>query len=120
DNLLVAVAERLKHNMREVDTVARLGGDEFAVIQTGLRDPADAAIMATKVIDVLGAPFNVDGHEFHTRASVGISLYTPDMTDEQAILTQADLAMYKAKEQGRGRYCFHLPEMDEEIRAHAA
>jgi len=120
DQLLVAVAERLKQGVREVDTVARLGGDEFAVIQTGLRDPADAAVMATKLIDVLRSPFNVDGHELHTRASVGIAVYTPDVADEQTMLTQADLAMYKAKEQGRGRYCFHLPEMDEEIHARTA
>ena len=120
DQLLVAVAERLKQSVREVNTVARLGGDEFAVIQTGLRDPADAAVLATKLIDVLSSPFNVDGHELHTRASVGIALYTPDVADEQTMLTQADLAMYKAKEQGRGRYCFHLPEMDEEIHARTA
>ena len=120
DKLLVAVAERLKQSIREIDTIARLGGDEFAVIQTGLRDAADAAIMATKLIDVLSSPFNVDGHEFHTRASVGIALYTADMIDEQVILTQADLAMYKAKGLGGGRYCFHLPEMDEEIRTRTA
>ncbi len=120
DKLLVAVAERLKQGVREVDTVARLGGDEFAVIQTGLRDPADAAVMATKLIDVLSSPFDLDGHELHTRASVGIAVYTPDVADEQTMLTQADLAMYKAKEQGGGGYCFHLPEMDEEIHARTA
>ncbi|HYB56098.1 MAG TPA: GGDEF domain-containing phosphodiesterase, partial [Alphaproteobacteria bacterium] len=82
--------------------------------------PADAAILATKLIDVLSSPFDVDGRELRTRASVGIALYTPGVADEQTMLTQADLAMYKAKEQGRGRYCFHLPEMDEEIHARTA
>ena len=117
DKLLVAVAERLKQGVREVDTVARLGGDEFAVIQTGLHDPADAAVLATKLIDVLGSHFELDGHEVHTTVSIGTAIYTPDVADEQTILTQADLAMYKAKGLGGGRYCFYLPEMDEQIRA---
>ncbi|MFI5020896.1 MAG: EAL domain-containing protein [Alphaproteobacteria bacterium] len=120
DQLLVAVAERLKQGLRQVDTVARLGGDEFAVIQTGLSDPADAAVLSTKLIDVLSSPFSVEGHEVHITASVGIAVCTPDVADEHAILTQADLAMYEAKNQGGRRYCFHLPEMDKEIRARAA
>ena len=117
DQLLVAIAERLKQGVRETDTVARLGGDEFAVIQTGIRDPADAAILAAKLIEVLGAPFHLDGHEVHTTISIGTAIYTPDVADEQTLLTQADLAMYKAKTLGGGRYCFYLPEMDEQIRA---
>jgi len=120
DRLLVAIAERLKLSVREVDTIARLGGDEFAVIQTGLRDPADAAVLATKLIDVLGSPFELDGHEVHTTVSIGTAIYTPDVADEQTLLTQADLAMYKAKGLGGGRYCFYLPEMDEQIRARTA
>lgn len=119
DQLLKAVAGRLSEGVRDIDTVARLGGDEFAVIQTGLHDPADAAILSKKLLDLMQMPFHLDDHEVRTDASVGTAVYSPSSDDEQATLVHADLAMYKAKAEGGGRFCFHLPEMEEEVRARA-
>ncbi|MFI4985886.1 MAG: putative bifunctional diguanylate cyclase/phosphodiesterase [Alphaproteobacteria bacterium] len=120
DQILKTIAERLGQAVREIDTVARLGGDEYAVIQTGLRDPANAAILATKLLDRLRAPILLGNHEVHSDASIGIVTCSESTADEQTMLAQADLAMYKAKSEGGGRYCFHLPEMDEEVRMRAA
>ena len=119
DQLLKAVGGRLSEGVRDIDTVARLGGDEFAVIQTGLRDPADAAILSKKLLDLMQKPFHLDDQEVRTDASVGTAVYSPGSDDEQSTLVHADLAMYKAKAEGGGRFCFHLPEMEEEVRARA-
>ncbi|MFI4987848.1 MAG: putative bifunctional diguanylate cyclase/phosphodiesterase, partial [Alphaproteobacteria bacterium] len=120
DELLKVVAERLQHAVRETDTVARLGGDEFAVIQTGLHDPSDAAMLAAKLLDLLRSAFHVGPHETRTDASIGIAVYGEEAADEHETLAHADLAMYKAKTEGGGRFCFHLPAMDEEVHARAA
>jgi len=119
DQLLKAVAGRLSEGVRDIDTVARLGGDEFAVIQTGLHDPADAAILSKKLLDLMQMPFRLDDQELRTNVSVGTAVYSPSSDDEEATLVHADLAMYKAKAEGGGRFCFHLPEMEEEVRARA-
>ncbi len=120
DELLKAVAERFTQGVRDTDTVARLGGDEFAVIQTALRDPADAALLAAKLLGSLAGTFQLGAHETHIDASVGIAIYAGGTGGEQETLAHADLAMYKAKGEGGGRFCFHLPEMDDEVRARAA
>ena len=120
DLLLKAVADRLSEGVRDIDTVARLGGDEFAVIQTGLQDATDAAILSNKLLELLHRPFRLADQDIHTDASIGTAVYTVNSGDEQATLVHADLAMYKAKAEGGGRFCFHLPEMEEEVRARAA
>ncbi|HUI16980.1 MAG TPA: EAL domain-containing protein [Alphaproteobacteria bacterium] len=119
DLLLKAVADRLSEGVRDIDTVARLGGDEFAVIQTGLQDATDAAILSNKLLELLHRPFRLGDQDIHTDASIGTAVYTVSSGDEQATLVHADLAMYKAKAEGGGRFCFHLPEMEEEVRARA-
>ena len=116
DRLLQAVAARLKSNVRGNDITARFGGDEFAVLQTGPNDPSDAGVLAAELTKRLAAPFQLDGNEVHVTASIGISFYDPRIADPEAMLTQADLALYRAKEEGRDRYCFHSTELDRNVR----
>jgi diguanylate cyclase (GGDEF)-like protein/PAS domain S-box-containing protein len=106
DALLQAVADRLKTNTREFDTVARFGGDEFAVVVGDVREPADAGMLALKLIKVLGEPYSILGNEIYSGASIGIDLYGPDASDAEALLSHADVALYRAKGEGRGRLSF--------------
>src|SRR5262249_43879088 len=101
DELLKAVARRLRRSLRESDTVARLGGDEFAVILTDALRPADVGNFARKVLDLLDRPFRILGRRVSMRASMGISLYPSDGQDAERLLRNADIAMYRAKQQGR-------------------
>jgi diguanylate cyclase (GGDEF)-like protein/PAS domain S-box-containing protein len=117
DLLLRAVAERLKAGLREVDTVARFGGDEFAVILANLKDASAAGSLADSIIQTLGVPFSIQGHEIRSSATIGIGVYGADAPDAETILSQADLALYRAKSEGRGTYRFFTDAMDAEIRA---
>ena len=112
DALLISVAAKLCEVVRETDTVARLGGDEFAIIQCGLTEAADAAVLAQRVIDVLSVPHDVAGHLVACGASIGIAVSPLHGTDSDHLLKSADLALYRAKSEGRGRFCFFEPEMD--------
>ena len=116
DRLLMAVTERLRNNVRETDLLARLGGDEFAVLQTDVSDPSVAGVLAAKIHDVLSAPFLLDGNDIRVTASIGIALYGADVGSPDAMLAQADLALYRAKEEGRDRYSFHSEDLDEQVR----
>lgn len=116
DRLLRAVAERLRAIVRENDSVARFGGDEFAILQTGISDSADAVALAEKVQKALGEPFSIDGSEILTQASIGIALSSPDLADAETILARADLAVYRAKSEGRGTYKFFSEALDREVR----
>jgi diguanylate cyclase (GGDEF)-like protein/PAS domain S-box-containing protein len=116
DRLLRAVATRLKNNVRESDVTARFGGDEFAVLQIGSRGPSDAGATAATLTKCLAAPYQIDGNDVRVTASVGISFYDPAIADPEEMLTQADLALYRAKEEGRDRYCFHSAELDRNVR----
>ncbi|MEN6542897.1 EAL domain-containing protein [Parvibaculum sp.] len=115
DRLLQAVAARLKSGVRMTDIAARFGGDEFAVLQTGLRDPADAGVLAAKLLKSIAAPYHIDGNEIQLTASAGVSFYDAEIFDPDALLAQADLALYRAKEDGRDRYRFHSSELDQEV-----
>nr|WP_250890777.1 EAL domain-containing protein [Sphingobium nicotianae] len=115
DQLLKAVAGVLRSHTRETDTVARFGGDEFAIIVADIRDPTDAAILADKLIDALSAPFIVQGHEVHSGASLGIAMFGADAPDAETLLSYADVALYRAKSDGRGGYRFFTDEMDREV-----
>ena len=108
DRLLRAVGERLGGCLRPSDTVARLGGDEFAVLLESLREPEDAARGARRILDALEAPFELAGREVFVSASIGM---TAGSGSADTLLRDADLAMYRAKEQGRGRYAMYEPEM---------
>ena len=116
DELLKAVADRLRRNMREVDTVARFGGDEFAVVMSDVADPAEAALLAEKLLKCLAEPFHIGGNEIRTGTSIGISTYGNDTPDAETILTHADVALYRAKNEGRGTFRFFTDAMDREVK----
>ncbi len=106
DSLLVALARRLESALRSMDTVARFGGDEFVMISEGVPDEEAVAAIATRLIDCLAAPFTLDGQDIHISGSVGLALGTGQETADEMI-RNADAAMYRAKEQGRGGYAIY-------------
>jgi len=116
DELLKAVAQRLGQCLRDTDTVARLGGDEFAIVQFPLATPDDAGKLATTLIEVVSKPYEVRGHDFVVGASIGIALAPGDDTAD-VLLRNADMALYRAKAEGRGAAHFFEPEMDRRIQA---
>jgi diguanylate cyclase (GGDEF)-like protein/PAS domain S-box-containing protein len=116
DELLKITAERIKGGIRDIDLVARLGGDEFAVLQTNVGDSADSGALAEKIRDAVSQPCQIEGNELHVTASVGISAYTPEIAGPEELLSRADLALYRAKEEGRDQYRFHSEELDAEVR----
>jgi diguanylate cyclase (GGDEF)-like protein/PAS domain S-box-containing protein len=117
DALLKEVADRLRANTRETDTVGRFGGDEFAIVAACIKDPADAAALADKLIAAINAPFRIDGNEILTAASIGIDLYSPGANDVETLLSHADVALYRSKAEGRGIFRFFTPAMDRQVRA---
>ena len=120
DVLLQKVAERLATLLGPKDMLGRLGGDEFAVIQTsigvGLEAEAKARTLAETISHSFGTPFEIDGRSIHTTCSLGITLFPRDGETLDALLQNADLAMYRAKSQGRNTVCFFEPEMQSGIR----
>jgi diguanylate cyclase (GGDEF)-like protein/PAS domain S-box-containing protein len=112
DRLLQIVAERLRAEIGDRDTVARLGGDEFAILRPGITDPDEASTMAGRLADVIGAPFDIDGHTVLVGLSIGIALGPVDGGDCERLLKSADMALYRAKTDGRGSFCFFHAEMD--------
>ena len=106
DELLVQVAERLRTEVRETDTVARLGGDEFVIALQGVGGASDAARITEGVLASLSQPYLVAGTELHATPSIGISLFPDDAEDANALLRNADTAMYHAKAVGRANYQF--------------
>jgi diguanylate cyclase (GGDEF)-like protein len=111
DQLLIEIAHRLSLAVRAVDTVARTGGDEFLLLITGIREPADAAVVAAKIVSVLDQSVTISATEVLTTASVGISLYPTDGTNSDSLVAHADEAMYFAKQSGRNRLQFFCPGM---------
>lgn len=120
DEVLVAVAERLKSCLREEDTVARVGGDEFLVLLTGISRDSDVGAMARKVLKTLAEPFPLKKRELFLSASIGVGLYPNDGTDAETLVANVDTAMYRAKEAGRNNFQFFTPHMQEasQERAH--
>lgn len=117
DVLLQAVAQRLLSSVREIDLVARLGGDEFAIVQNAIAKPTEAASLATRLIDLLKAPFEVAGHQIVIGTSIGIAFAPQDGTDPHQLLRCADMALYRAKQDGRGVYRLFHAEMDAQMQA---
>lgn len=112
DALLREVATRLKTSLRDTDVLARHGGDEFAIIQSGEVDPGPAAAeLAKRIIQIIAEPFSIEGHEFNIGTSIGIALAPEQGTDPDALLKMADMALYRAKFDGRNGYRFFDPEM---------
>ncbi len=120
DTLLRSVAERLRDNVRQTDLAARFGGDEFAVLQTDVMDPAAAGNLAEKIRKALGEPYFLEGNELHVTASLGISVCTPETVGPEAMLSQADLALYRAKEEGRNQFRFHTEDLDRQVKERVA
>jgi len=129
DHLLQMVAERLKHALRNSDvvavsagpqlnsersavTISRLGGDEFTIIIEDLRVVEHVAAVAKKIVEVIAQPFEIDGHQVYTSASIGITIYPFDDDSIDGLVKNADTAMYRAKERGRDTYQFFTADMN--------
>jgi diguanylate cyclase (GGDEF)-like protein/PAS domain S-box-containing protein len=115
DQLLRAVADRLRGCTRDSDVVARLGGDEFAILQTEINEAAQAGALAATLLKELTRPYSIDGNELHMTVSIGICPYDADSVSPDAMLTQADLALYRSKEEGRNCYRFHSGDLDDQV-----
>ncbi len=120
DALLESVADRLRASVRQVDTIARLGGDEFAIVQVGLEQPASAKSLAQRVIEVLSAPFDVAGHQVTISASIGVAVAPMDGEHADKLIKNGDMALYRAKSDGRHTYRFFEIEMDDRLKARRA
>jgi diguanylate cyclase (GGDEF)-like protein len=112
DKLLQQVAARMSECLREGDSIARLGGDEFVILQGNIKQPNDAIILAERVFEVTSAPFDLDGQQVVIGVSIGIAIGPTDAADPDHLLKNADMALYRAKADGRGTYRFFEPEMD--------
>jgi diguanylate cyclase (GGDEF)-like protein len=112
DKLLKIVADRLRGLVRETDTIARMGGDEFVIVQGPIRDPADATSLAQRIIVLMSEPYDLDGHQAVIGASIGIAVGPGDGLRPDKLLRNADLALYRAKGDGRGTFRFFEPAMD--------
>ncbi len=118
DDLLKEVACRLSKCVRKSDTVSRLGGDEFAIVQVGREpQPLEASSLASRLVEVVGAPYDIEGHQVIIGTSIGISLAPGDGSDPDQLLKNADMALYRAKADGRGTYRFFEAGMDARAQA---
>jgi len=115
DRLLVEVAGRLRLCLRESDTVARFGGDEFVALIEDFTAPSDMVSIAQKILHAVRWPVLLDGETCHMTASIGISLYPNDGADLASLLKNADIAIYRAKEQGKNNYVFYSEDMNDHL-----
>jgi diguanylate cyclase (GGDEF)-like protein len=120
DVLLKVVADPLRKCVGEDDTVARLGGDEFAIIQVAVQRPEEVNVLAAKLVEALSAPYELDGNQIVVSTSIGIALVPSDGNTPDQLLKNADMAMYRAKADGRGTHRFFEPEMDARLQARRA
>jgi diguanylate cyclase (GGDEF)-like protein/PAS domain S-box-containing protein len=116
DALLVAAAQRLRAAVRGHELVARLGGDEFAVVQSGGEQPDHAGLLAGRIVEALGEPFALGPDTVRISASVGVALFPADAADPESLIKNADMALYRAKAEGRGTARFYEAAMDEALR----
>jgi diguanylate cyclase (GGDEF)-like protein len=117
DKLLKEVAARTRKCLRDGDTLARLGGDEFVILQTQVNQAEDASTLATRVVQEIGIPFDLDGHQVTIGVSLGIAVAPGDAAGADELLRNADMALYRAKSDGRNTYRFFEPEMDRLMQA---
>lgn len=120
DLLLKAAADRMRSCVRGEDIVARLGGDEFAILQVPSDQPRDVTALATRLIEVVGAPYDLDGHQVVVGASVGIAMAPNDSEVPDVLMKNADLALYRAKADGGDVYRFFEVAMDARMQARRA
>ena len=116
DQLLCAVAERMREMLRPEDFVARFGGDEFVVFQQNIHSAEDAAGLARRIVDRLSERYKIDNHLVEIGASVGIAMTSRGVSAD-TLLKNADMALYRAKADGRGTFCFFREEMAQIVEA---
>ncbi len=112
DLLIKGCADRLRAAVRETDTIARIGGDEFAIIQTAVDQPEGAHQLCRRLLKSITRPYLLDGHEVLVTASIGVAIANSGRATPERMLQKADIALYKAKEDGRNTYRFYEPGMD--------
>ena len=117
DQLLCTVADRLRAMLRPEDFVARFGGDEFVVFQQNIRSPDDAAGLARRIVDHLSECYRIENHLVEIGASVGIAMTAPAGVSADTLMKNADMALYRAKADGRGTFCFFRDEMAQTVEA---
>lgn len=115
DRLLKLVAERLRRCVRNGDLVSRLSGDEFAILQSSGATPESCEQLATRILQTVAAPYHIDGREICVGVSVGIATAPEHGSDPDELMTAADLALYKAKREGRGKFCVFTPQISAEV-----
>ena len=120
DKLLKQVADRLRTVVRDTDTIARMGGDEFAIVQVAIAQPGDATALAYRAIECVGQPYKIDGREMVIGTSVGIAVGPADGANADQLMRNADLALYRAKGDGRRTYRFFEAEMDAQMQIRRA
>ena len=117
DTLLQLAAARLRACVRETDIVARLGGDEFAIVQLAIEQPLSATVLAQRLLHVMSEPFDIDGHQVVIGTSVGIAIAPTDGTEPDQLLKNADMALYRAKADGRNAFRLFEASMDAKMQA---
>ncbi len=120
DELLRAVADRLRSIVRDTDTIARMGGDEFAIVQAAIEQPSEAVTLAARAIAAISEPFDIAGHQVVVGTSIGIAIGPVDGATREHLMRNADLALYRAKSAGRGAFHFFEPGMDVQMQARRA
>ncbi|MBI9116958.1 EAL domain-containing protein [Pseudomonas aeruginosa] len=116
DQLLIALADRLRGHSARLGSLARLGGDQFALVQADIEQPYEAAELAQSILDGLEAPFEIDQHEVRLRATIGITLFPEDGETTEKLLQKAEQTMTLAKTRSRNRYQFYIASVDSEMR----
>src|ERR1700730_2044416 len=117
DQLLCAVADRLRKIVRDTDVVARFGGDEFVVFQSPVKHPKEAAALAKNIVKWLEEPYDIEGHNVVIGASIGIAITPHEAISADSLLKNADMALYRAKSDGRGTWRFFEPDMAAQAQA---
>lgn len=120
DALLKQVAERLLDCVRKSDTVSRLGGDEFGIIQTNLNSATGVEVLARRIINSLSRPFEIDGEYVYTGTSIGITVFPHDDRQADKLIKNADMALYRAKQEGRNKYQLYDAEMNAQVQERKA
>jgi diguanylate cyclase (GGDEF)-like protein/PAS domain S-box-containing protein len=117
DMLLQQLGSRLRRELPERDTIARLGGDEFAILHSHVETPEEVSALMARLIGVFNEPFDLDGHTVTVGGSMGIALAPGDGRDTDRLLKSADMALYRAKAEGKGAFCFFEQDMDARVQA---
>ena len=116
DKLLVEFGRRMQGLLRGADTLARFGGDEFAIVQTNVRTPSDVEALARRILAATAEVFDLSGSQAFVGVSIGIALSPANGNDVDALMRQADIALYRAKSEGRNRYSFFAQDMDDQLK----